>query len=155
MKTSEVDLRFPVFGFTPDREMLGFPDLNTLTSCGPLTLKNNLQAGLELIDAEGRRFRVRSVRRIGRAEPWWKTLVIDLLTLKPQSRIEQELESLEPVTLGHLKDRACAWLDEFSINLCADDEREEILVPLLAEVRAAPSSQAIYDLLGLDSFMAE
>ncbi|MFN3522118.1 MAG: hypothetical protein ACK4YQ_07700 [Phenylobacterium sp.] len=35
-----------------------------------------------------------------------------------------------------------------------NDEREEVLVPLLAEVRAADSVERIHELLGLDSFMA-
>jgi hypothetical protein len=154
MKTADADLKFPVLGFAADREMWAFADIETLTSCGPLTLKDNMQAGLELIDAEGRRFRVRSIRRIGRVAPWWKTLVMDLLTLKPQSRIEHELEPLEPISLSEVKRRVCTGLEEFSGDYCADDQREEILEPMLAQVRSAKSIAATHDFLGLDSFMA-
>jgi hypothetical protein len=42
MKTAEAQFHFPVLGFTPDREIWGFQDLNALISCGPRTLKDNM-----------------------------------------------------------------------------------------------------------------
>ena len=53
MKSTEADMLFPVLGFTPDGDIWGFADLSTLTSCGPLTLKENLQRDLELVDSSG------------------------------------------------------------------------------------------------------
>jgi hypothetical protein len=153
MKTAEAKFHFPVLGFTPDREIWGFQDLGTLTSCGPRTLKDNMQVGMELIDSDGRRWVVRSVRRTGRGEsllPW----LISFLLSTPQSRVEQELEELEPVSLAEVRDRACASLEAFPDDYCADDERETVLEPLLSEVRSAKSVARIYELLGLDSFMA-
>lgn len=76
MRTTEANINFPVLGFTPDREIWGFEDLNTLTSCGPRTLKNNMQIGMELIDAEGRRWGVRSIRRTGRDQPLLRWLIV-------------------------------------------------------------------------------
>ena len=40
------------------------------------------------------------------------------------------------------------------VLVAAEDEREEVLVPLLAKVRSARTIAAIHDLLGLDSFKA-
>jgi hypothetical protein len=151
MKTAEAGFRFPVLGFTPDQEMWGFQDLDTLTSCGPRTLKHNLQVGMELIDADGRRWRVRSVKRIGRAEPVGLWLLSMLLST-PQSRIEHDLERLEPVALAEVQERACVSVNMFSEGYCADDEREEILEPLLVRIRSSHDIAGVHEGLGLDSF---
>lgn len=153
MKTAEAKFHFPVLGFTPDKEIWGFQDLDTLTSCGPKTLKDNMQVGMELIDADGRQWVVRSVRRTGRGEPLLPWLVSFILST-PQSRVEHELDELQSVSLAEAQDRACASVEATSSDYCADDEREEILEPLLAQVRSAKSIARIYELLGLDSFMA-
>lgn len=153
MKSAEARFKFPVLGFTPDREIWGFQDLNALTSCGPKTLKDDMQRGMELVDGDGRRWVVRSVRRTGRAEPLLLWLLSSVLST-PQSRIEQELDELEPVSLAEIKERVCASLEAFSQDYCADDEREEGLEPLLAQVRSADSVARIYDLTGLDNFMS-
>ncbi|MDB5438879.1 MAG: hypothetical protein JWM33_1306 [Caulobacteraceae bacterium] len=56
MKSSDVAFKFPVLAFTPDREIWGFPDMDRLTRCGPRTLKEDTQKGMELIDAKGQRW---------------------------------------------------------------------------------------------------
>lgn len=145
-------MMFPVLGFTPDGDIWGFPDLNTLTSCGPMTLKKDMQVGMELVASDGRRWVVRSVRRLGRGEPLLLWLVSAVLSTR-QSRIEQELEALPPLSLEEIKARAIAAVELTSENYCAEDEREEILVPLLGQVRAASDVAQIHELLGLDSFM--
>lgn len=151
MKTAEAKFNFPVLGFTPDREIWGFRDLDTLTSCGSLTLKKDMQVGLELVDADGRRWIVRSVRRAGRARPLLAWLVVSALA-GPTWRIEQELEELESVSLGEARERARVAIETFSDDYCAEDEREEILEPLLAQVKSAESIAQIYDLLQPDTF---
>lgn len=153
MKTADVDFRFPLLGFTPDREIWGFPDTATLTSCGPRTLKENLQSDMELVDIDGRRWIVRSVRRLGRARPLIPWLLSALLST-PQSRIEHELEQLQPVSLGQVQERACASLKAFPQDWGAEDEHDPVLEERLAEVRATRSIAEIHDVLGLDSFMA-
>lgn len=152
MRSTEAGMLFPVLGFTPDGDIWGFADLNTLTSCGPLTLKDNLQLDLELVDSSGRRWVVRSIRRMGRGRPLFPGLLLDLLAT-PQSRIEQEVEELSPLTFEEIQARAIAAVELTSDNYCADDERDEILVPLLDQVRAASDVAQIHELLGLDSFM--
>lgn len=153
MKTGQANFNFPVLGFTPDREIWGFPDLDTLTSCGPRTLKDNTQIGMELIDARGQRWAVRSVRRTGRAGSLPRWLFASLLST-PQFRIEHELEPLEAVSLKEVQERACASLEAFPDDYCLDDERDTVLAPLMAKVRMTKSIGEIHDLLGLDSFMA-
>lgn len=152
MRSTEADMLFPVLGFTPDGDIWGFADLNTLTSCGPMTLKKNLQHDMELVDSNGRRWIVRSIRRLGRGRPLFPGLLLDLLAT-PQSRIEQELDELSPLTFEEIKARAIAAVELTSEYYCAEDEREEILVPLLDQVRAASDVAEIHELLGLDSFM--
>jgi hypothetical protein len=153
MNAMEAGFCFPVLGFTPDQEIWGFQDLDTLTSCGPKTIRDDMQVGMELIDADGRRWRVRSIRRTGRAEPLARWLLSILLST-PQSRIEHDLERLEPVSLAEVQDRTCASLNMFSRDYCADDEREEILEPLLSQVRSAHDFASVHEGLGLDSFKA-
>lgn len=154
MKTSQAGFSFPVLGFTPDREIWGFQDMDTLTSCGPRTLKDDMQAGMEIVDAEGRRWVVRSVRRLGRARPLIPWLVSALLTGAPQTRIEHELDQLEPIALGEAQARTCASLRAFPQDWGAEDENDPELERRMAEVRATPTIAAIHDVLGLDSFMA-
>jgi len=153
MRTGAADFHFPVLGFTPDREIWGFPDLNTLTSCGRRTLKDNMQSGMELIDVDGRRWVVRSVCRTGRAEPLLRWLFSCVLSM-PQSRIEHELDAMDPVTLEEVKARACAAMEAFPQDYCDADELETVFPERLRSVRAAQNIAAIHDLLGLDSFMA-
>ncbi|MET0273031.1 MAG: hypothetical protein ABW360_08580 [Phenylobacterium sp.] len=153
MKTPEADFHFPVLGFTPDREVWGFKDMNTLTSCGPRTLKNDVQIGMELADTDGRRWVVRSVRRTGRARAFIPWLVSALLSTR-QSRIEQELDPIEPITLTEAQARVCAWLGAFPQDYGAEDETDPVFEQLLAEVRATQTIGAILDVVGLDSFMA-
>jgi hypothetical protein len=154
MNTAEANFRFPVLGFTPDREIWGFADIGTLTSCGPRTRKENLQAGMELVGADGARWIVRSVRRVGRAEPLIPWLLSALLTSTPQSRVEHELDRLEPITLREAQARACASLKAFPQDYGAADEDDPALGVLLAQVNATRSIGDLHELLGLDSFMA-
>jgi hypothetical protein len=152
MKTADVDFHFPLLGFTPDREIWGFPDNNTLTSCGPRTLKENMQADMELVDIDGRRWIVRSVRRVGRGRPFIPWLLSALLST-PQFRIEHELEQLESVTVGEVRARACVSLKAFRQDW-AEVGNDPALAQRLAEVGAIRSIAEIHDVLGLDSFMA-
>jgi hypothetical protein len=152
MKTAEAQFQFPVLGFTPDTEIWGFPDLDRLTRCGPRTLQGNMQSGMELIGSDGRRWGVRSVKRIGRAGSLIKQLLFFGL---PQSRIEHELEPLERVSLEEVQRRACAAIEAHADNYChhsAEEDWETFVEPLLAEVNATRNISDIYDLLQPDTF---
>lgn len=149
MKTPEVDFRFPVLGFTRDGRLWGFPDLDRLTRCGPRTLREDLQAGMELIDAEGRHWSVRSFQRTGRAG----SLLSLLLPLgPPQSRVEQELDALDPIPIEDLRRRACNAMETDIDSYLNGEPREKEFEPLLAKVREARSVAELYDLLQPDTF---
>ncbi|WP_293494857.1 hypothetical protein [Phenylobacterium sp.] len=153
MKTAEAGFEFPVLGFTPDLEIWAFSDLNTLTSCGPKALKDSMYIGMELVDATGRRWIVRSAIRTGRAESWLSSMISRLLST-PQSRVELELETLEPLSLSEVQARTCASLEAFPEDYGQYDESDNVLAPLLAQVRATKDIASLPALLGLDSFMA-
>lgn len=149
MKTADAGLRFPVLGFTVDREIWGFQDLDRLTKCGPRTLKENTQLGMELVDADRRRWTVRSVRRTGRAGS-----LLSLLPIfgPPQSRIEQDLEPMAPLSIDEVRCRACAAMEAHAINYLEGDDPDVEFKPLLAKVGKARTVAEIHDLLQPDTF---
>jgi hypothetical protein len=149
MKTSEADISFPVLGFTPDLEIWGFRDLDPLTKCGPRTLKERKQLGMELVDAEGRRWLVQSVNRTGRAGSLLSR--IPILGL-PQSRIEQELEPMAPLSLDEVRGRARTAMETHSINYLDGDDPDLEFKPLLKKVGKARSVAELHDLLPPDTF---
>lgn len=148
MKSSDVDFKFPVLAFTPDREIWGFPDMDRLTRCGPRTLKDDAQAGMELIDAKGRRWRVLSIRRTGRAGS-----LLSLLWIfgQPQSRIEQELEPMPPATLSEVQERACIAMESSREDYYGEEGQAEYR-STLKKIEKARSIARIYDLLQPDTF---
>ena len=149
MKSSEIDFSFPVLGFTRDRENWGFPDLDRLTKCGPRTLKENMQEGMELIDASGRRWRVQSVRRTGRAGS-----LLDLLPGfgPPQSRIEQGLEALPRLALAEVQQRTRESLETFKSDYTGFEGDEAEFRLLLEKISQARSIAELYELLQPDTF---
>lgn len=149
MRTAEAGFRFPVLGFTPDLEIWGFQDLDRLTKCGPRTLREGTQIGMELVDADGRRWVVRSVRRTGRAG---SLLSLLLIFGPPQSRIEQELEPMSALSLDDVRRRATAAMEAHAESYLEGDEREVEFEPLLAKVEAARSVAEVYELLQPDTF---
>ena len=150
MRTGEIDWSYPVLGFTPDGDIWGFPDLEALTVCGPRTLKNNMQADMELVEAEGRRWIVRSVRRTGRAGSLLRWV---MFLGRPLWRIEHELEAMAPVALAETLERVCACMETHPGDWCDDDEQDSPeLQARQAEVRAVTSFRGIHEVLGLDWF---
>lgn len=149
MKTNEADFDFPVLGFPPDRYIRGFRDLDRLTRCGPRTLRESSAVGMELVDASCRRWKVRAVRRTGRAG--------SLLSLlppfgPPQSRIEHDLEPMGEISIDDVRRQVCAALEVHSEIYFEGGERETDFEPLLAAVRAAGTVAELYDLLQPDTF---
>jgi hypothetical protein len=151
MKTTEADFHFPVLGFTADREIWGFPDMDRLTRCGPRTLKTHLQIGMEFIDAGGRRWIVRAVQRTGRPGALFPWLVSMLLTGSAQSRIEHDLDSLDSVSLEEVQSRTCEAMEAFEEGYIGDN-REKDFAPLLAKVKRTKKIAGIYKLLEPDTF---
>lgn len=150
MKTAQADFRFPVLGFTSDSDVWGLSDFDALTTCGPRTLEDGLQLGMELVDADGRRWRVRSVRRTGRAG----SFLSRLLPNPGLWRIEHELEALEPISLADVQARVCDAMKSHPDFWCEDGEQETVLPGRLADVNAVRSIADVHKVLGLDSFHA-
>jgi hypothetical protein len=150
MKTAEIDFHFPVLGFTSD-EIWGFQDLDRLTRCGPRTLKENVQLGMELVDADGRRWIVRSVGRTGRAGSF-VSLLLFFIFGPPQSRIEHELEPMTELPMEEVRRRACAAMKANAINYLEGDDPDLEFRPLLRKVGRARSVREVYDLLQPDTF---
>jgi hypothetical protein len=148
MKSSEAGFRFPVLGFAPDREIWGFPDLDRLTKCGPRTLKERAQHGMELVDSDGQRWRVMSVRRVGRAGS-----VLSLLWIfgPPQSRIEHDLEPMPVVSLAEVQDRARTAFEGSQVDYYGDEGQAEYM-SALRKIGKTRSIAQIYDLLQPDIF---
>lgn len=149
MKTGDVAFGFPVLGFTRDLDLWGFADLEALTACGPLTLKEDKLPGMELVDAEGRRWTVTSVRRVGPAKTGLAGLIEPLLYAKRTSRIEHELDALTPLTLAEVKARLVAGIEAFP-DYWGDDAEE--VAGRVAEVRAVSTIAEVHSVLGLDDF---
>lgn len=149
MKTGEANFHFPVLGFTSDLNIWGFQDMDRLTRCGPRTLKEDTQIGMELVDSDGCRWKVRSVRRTGRAGSLFSLL---LPFGPPQSRIEHDLESMEAVPIEEVHRRVCAALLAHAEDYFEGDDRETEFEPLLSAAQAAGSVREIYELLQPDTF---
>ena len=148
MNSAQAGMQFPVIGFTPDRDNWGFKNLEDLTTCGPLTLRNNMQDGMELFDCGCRRWRVRSIRRTGRTGSW----LMMLLTAKPQSRIEHELEPLPALSLSEVKQRTRESLEAHAINYKGFPGDEEEFATMLDGVQRASSISEILETIGADTF---
>ena len=80
--------------------------------------------------------------------------MISRLLSTPQSRVELELDALEPLSLEEVKARACAALEAFPEDYGQYDESDNVLAPLLAQVRRAKDIASLPDLMGPDSFKA-
>jgi hypothetical protein len=146
-----IDFKFPLIGFTPDREIWGFPDRKSLTTCGAQTLSQNMPMGMELFDTDGARFRVVAIHDKGRASSLVHWFLKGLLYGR-QYRIEYSLIALEKAQLDDVKARARDSLEAFPDDYCLFDERETVLLPLLAAIQAASGVEELFTLLGLDSF---
>jgi hypothetical protein len=107
-----------------------------------------MQDGMELVDAEGRRWRVLSIRRTGRAGP-----LLGLLWIfgPPQSRIEHDLEPLTPLSLAEVQQRTRNSVETYSADYMDgdDDSHHRSLLDAIPRTR---SVSEIYDLLQPDTF---
>ena len=100
--------------------------------------------------ADGRQWRVRSVRRTGPAG----SLLRRLMFFAPQlSHIDHELEALPPAELAETLERVCACMETTPPDWCDDDELGTELRSIQAEVRAVTSFRGVHEVLGLDWFV--
>ena len=108
---------------------------------------------MELVDDDGRRWVVRSVRMIGRNGALISWLLWALVSTR-QFKIEQELEAVEPMTLIEAQARVCAWMKRLPQDFGAADETDPLFTQRIADVYATRTIGGLLGVLGLDSFMA-
>jgi hypothetical protein len=144
-------LKFPILGFTTDDDVWGFPSLREFGLCGPRTIKNDMQRGMEIVDGDGRRYQVRSTRKLGRyrAFPIW---FLNSLVSVPQYRIAHDLEPLPPLSLEEIKERVDLCMRAHPLYWSEEAEFDTVLVEQLAKVQACQSVAEIFETMGLDWF---
>lgn len=143
--STQVEMSFPVLGITPDQDLWGFADRGELTTCGKMTLRDNMQDSMQLIDAGGRCFRVVAVRRLGGVGLRYGLACF----LAGVSWIEQDLEVLPDLDLEAVLARVCTCMEARAEDWVWPDVT---LDERLAEVRAVRSIAGIHEVLGLDHF---
>src|SRR4051812_44848586 len=151
MDIVSLNLKFPILGFTTDDDVWGFPSLHEFGLCGPRTIKNDMQRGMEIVDGEGRRYRVRSIRKLGRYRslPIW---FLNSLVSVPQYRIQHELEAIEPLSLDEIKQRVNLCMRKHPLYWSEEEDFDSMLVEQLANAQACVSVAEIFQVLGLDWF---
>jgi hypothetical protein len=153
VNAEQANLQFPVLGLSADNDVWGFWDMRGLTTCGPQTLRDNLQDNMELVDASGCRWRVEAIAKIGFAEPAWKRLIGRFFS-QTQFKIEHRLKPLDPLGLKAVQERVCEAMRAHPLFWCEEDEIETVLVSRMQAVRQTSTVAAIHDLLGLDTFQS-
>ena len=151
MDIASLTLKFPILGFTTDDDVWGFPSLHEFGLCGPRTIKNDMQRGMEIVDGDGRRYRVREIRKLGRYRsfPIW---FLSSLVYAPQYRISHDLEPLTPVSLEEIKQRVDVCMKAHPLYWSEEEEFDTVLVEQLANAQACGSVAEIFEVLGLDWF---
>jgi len=146
-KTSATVFAYPILGITPDSDLWAFRDKDELTTCGKLTLADDMQRDMELNDADGQSWRVTSIVRTGGVG-----LSLGLSCfLAGVSRIEHELEARPVQSIAEVKRRVKACMEARPDDWIWPDVD---LPTRLAEVEGVVSIAGIHEVLGLDHFRA-
>ena len=151
MKSSEAGIRFPAFGFTTDGEFWRFTEIEVLNSCGPQAYKAEMQAGMEIIDSDLRRWRVTSVGKLGRQ---WSILAFLFLTTWT-FRVELELKALDPASWAAIQERIAAYFLANAWTFEADgeeEERVELRADYLKRIKGAQTLPQMFEIFGADDF---
>ena len=155
MKASQTRFRFPLIGFTPDPDLgefgYVFPDLESLTVCRAYTLKLGMPDGLELIDAGGARWKVKTVEKVRRHGPLALWLVAATLNWQ-RYVVDYDLEPLPPVTLAELQDRVCAEVQVFGGLDDYIDEHEAETAARIDKIRKAKTIAQVATLTEWEGF---
>ena len=143
------DFAFPTLCFTKDGDVWAVRDEFELTTCGPQTLADGLQIGMDVVDTTGRCWRVKTVRHAGYPPLSRRSF---RLFLPPLRRIEHEFEPMPGLSLRDAQDRVCASLEAFPEYWCELEDKDAVLPERKADVRRTRSIAEIHDVLGLDCF---
>ena len=112
MKTSAIDLTFPVIAFSKDGTILVARKMEDLTTCTPKALKNGYYDRLRILTVDGRQFVVKAATKFATSKPWWRPpLSFSLVTVDLQ--IEENgratLEELKRLLLKAFKADRAIW----------------------------------------------
>ncbi len=143
------DFAFPVLCFTRDGDIWAVRDAFELTTCGPQTLADGVQVGMDLVDACGHCWRVKSVRQVGYPPLSLRSFRLFGSRLRC---IEHELETMSGLSLEEVQERVCAALDAYPEYWCELADKDTDLPQRKAEVRQTRSIADIHEVLGLDYF---
>ncbi len=143
------DCVFPLLCFTKDGDVWAVRDEFELTTCGPQTLADGMQIGMDIVDAAGHCWRVKSVRHVGYPPLTWRSFRPFLARLR---RIEHEFEVMPGLTLEETQDRVCTALEAFPEYWCELEDKDSVLPERKDDVRRTRSIAEIHDVLGLDWF---
>lgn len=92
--SSDIAFELPLLTITAEGERWTCRRLSDLTRVAPIQLKIGKLLGMEIIEDSGRRWVVRSIRKIDRPERWH---ILNMLLFSPRDwRVEYMLEELPP-----------------------------------------------------------
>ena len=148
MNAFDSRIEFPVVGFTPDYYMWAFKNIEELTTCGTLTLRDNMQNGLILIGSDCRSWRVRSIRRIKRTGSW----LMVLLTAKTSWLIEHDLETLPNTSIDDLRERALKSVETYESDYKGFPGEDDFYASVLNDIRNAQSVSDVIRATGCGGF---
>ena len=154
MKITEAGFAFPVFGFAPD-DTLGWQcdDLSGMMTAREPVFRLHWPKSLTLVDANGSRWAVKSVRRVGRSGSLFGWLVLAPLG-KNRCRIEWDLEPLAPLSLADVQNLACDTTARFGEVDDWNEELEAETASEIAKIRNTRSSAEARPLLNWPSFVS-
>jgi hypothetical protein len=113
--------RFPVLCFTNFMEVMFAVDFVELTTWdGRLLERFELEAGLELVDADGRCFVVRTADILRQKGSWLRNGFDRLRKYPAQYQVELGLEPSPIKSLGQVKDHILACIEKYPENWCYD-----------------------------------
>ena len=147
MKSCEMEINFPAFGFTPSDELYCFSGIEDLTKCGRQTLKQNVLVGMELIDSDYNRWRIISAQEIEQKG----NIISKLFPFKFGKRqIELDAEPMTQVSLVYVQWRTCKHLQIFTLDYYFQREKLQFLEEV-SKVRNSSSLAEISEICNLEN----
>jgi hypothetical protein len=123
MAISVADLEFPVIALSRDGTILIARERERLTTCSPHALRTYFD-NLKIVALDGRRFTVKSARRISTKKRWWQRPILFLTLLKVELDFTEEgtaaLDDVKKILLRAFKTDPYNWKEPLSYREFAD-----------------------------------
>ncbi len=102
------NMKFPIIAFSQGLIFI-FRNMEELTTCGTLALKNNFYNGMVIYDSEGKEFEVIKAKKIGHVGPFFGFRLFHSRKI----RVSLELkEKTSKISLEQLKKKICDMIDQ-------------------------------------------